>query len=140
MPDPDLDVISASLPYITSGDTLIFELGDVASGNCSKFDVVFFLACAASVNSDYCVEAIISSDSCLHGMPPHGFNFKDIHCSAIIMAIDPNDKIATPAGAGHDIPKDTTLDYMIRFQNTGNDTAFHVIIRDTLSSLLDPTS
>jgi uncharacterized delta-60 repeat protein/uncharacterized repeat protein (TIGR01451 family) len=55
---------------------------------------------------------------------------------------DPNDKTETHAGsinkaqvlAGED------LQYMIRFQNTGNDTAFNVYIRDTLSSKVNWSS
>ncbi|MBP7448795.1 MAG: T9SS type A sorting domain-containing protein [Flavobacteriales bacterium] len=59
--------------------------------------------------------------------------------STIICSYDPNDKGVEPAGdgpAGH-IPPDTDwLTYTVRFQNTGNDTAFAVVIRDQLSPLL----
>ena len=46
---------------------------------------------------------------------------------------------ATPEGvkAEHYIWPGTELDYKIRFQNTGNDTAFTVVIRDTLPDWLD---
>jgi Secretion system C-terminal sorting domain len=58
---------------------------------------------------------------------------------AITCAYDPNDKIVSPEG--FDVPhytlKTDTLLYTIRFQNTGNDTAFVVKIRDTLSTHLD---
>ena len=33
-----------------------------------------------------------------------------------------------------------TLTYMIHFQNTGTDTAFTVIVRDTLPSYVDPAT
>ncbi len=39
-----------------------------------------------------------------------------------------------------DIEPMTPIDYQIRFQNTGTDTAFTVVIRDTLSSWLDVES
>ncbi|MEL7425417.1 MAG: T9SS type A sorting domain-containing protein, partial [Bacteroidota bacterium] len=63
----------------------------------------------------------------------------DILCEENIGAYDPNDKSALPAGYGapHYIEPETKIDYRIRFQNTGTDTAFTVVIRDTLSSLLD---
>gem|GEM_PF-4294764 len=56
---------------------------------------------------------------------------------------DPNDKQVMPshvlridsAQAGH-----YQFDYTVRFQNTGNDTAFYVRIADTLSPLLDPAT
>jgi uncharacterized repeat protein (TIGR01451 family) len=44
---------------------------------------------------------------------------------------DPNDKLVFPRDLYH-IQNDSILDYTIRFQNTGNDTAFTVVVRDTL--------
>lgn len=63
----------------------------------------------------------------------------DVLCLENIGAYDPNDKGALPVGYGepHYIEPETEIDYRIRFQNTGTDTAFTVIIRDTLSELLD---
>ena len=60
-------------------------------------------------------------------------------CAVIKGAYDPNDKSATPEGVKdeHYIWPGTELDYKIRFQNTGNDTAFTVVIRDTLPAWLD---
>lgn len=57
-------------------------------------------------------------------------------------AYDPNDKQGFPTGYGeaHRIRPGQALEYMIRFQNTGTDTAFTVQIRDTLSVWLDPAS
>jgi uncharacterized repeat protein (TIGR01451 family) len=57
---------------------------------------------------------------------------------------DPNDKLVTPAGMGAlGLLEQTTdqLDYTVRFQNTGTDTAFFVVIRDTIdTNVLDPLS
>lgn len=53
---------------------------------------------------------------------------------------DPNDKQVEPAGIGSEgiiSMTDSILSYRIRFQNTGTDTAFTVLIRDTLDSDLD---
>lgn len=68
--------------------------------------------------------------------------FIAIDCQQNIASYDPNDKSAQPKGYGaeHYIYDYTTLDYKVRFQNTGTDTAFTVVIRDTLSSYLDPTT
>jgi len=55
-------------------------------------------------------------------------------------AYDPNDKIATPAGIdslGYISIDETKLDYTIRFQNTGSDTALTVVIKDQLDPNLD---
>lgn len=59
-------------------------------------------------------------------------------CRENIGAFDPNDKMGYPLGweEGNILPG-TKLDYEIRFQNTGTDTAFTVVIRDTISPALD---
>ncbi len=65
--------------------------------------------------------------------------FIDIDCREIIGSYDPNDKLVSPSGVGEEnyILADTELEYTVRFQNTGNDTAFTVYILDTLSTFLD---
>jgi|GEM_PF-1588257 len=59
-------------------------------------------------------------------------------CSTIVTgSYDPNDKLVNPVGvgaSGHISPADSVLTYTIRFQNTGTDTAFTVVVRDTLDA------
>ncbi len=68
--------------------------------------------------------------------------FKDIECIQNIGSFDPNDKQGFPLGITdeHCIDPGVAIDYLVRFQNTGTDTAFTVIIRDTLSEFLDVSS
>lgn len=68
--------------------------------------------------------------------------FTDIDCQQNIGAYDPNDKQGFPLGTGaeHAIRPGQALDYLIRFQNTGTDTAFNVIVLDTLPTTLDWSS
>jgi uncharacterized repeat protein (TIGR01451 family) len=56
-----------------------------------------------------------------------------------LCAYDPNDKNVSPKGIGSEgfIANNQELEYLIRFQNTGNDTAITVMIRDQLDSDLD---
>lgn len=63
----------------------------------------------------------------------------DIDCSQNVASLDPNVKEATPSGrlAPNYIQNTDQLEYTIHFQNTGTDTAFKVVVRDTLSSFLD---
>lgn len=63
----------------------------------------------------------------------------DIYCGVVRASYDPNDKTGFPMGLGtpHDILPNQQLQYMIRFQNTGTDTAFTVLVRDTLDVDLD---
>jgi uncharacterized repeat protein (TIGR01451 family) len=62
--------------------------------------------------------------------------YKTIACS-----YDPNDKAVEPEGAGPQhytfIDINPYLDYTIRFQNTGTDTAFNVVITDELDPHLN---
>lgn len=66
----------------------------------------------------------------------------DEMCREVTGSYDPNDKQGFPTGFGedHHIEQNVDLDYLIRFQNTGTDTAFTVIIRDNLSEFLDLTT
>lgn len=64
--------------------------------------------------------------------------------SEIRCAYDPNDKQTFP-NRRNQYPRNYTLfkedmEFLIRFQNTGNDTAFTVVIRDTLDKNLDWSS
>ena len=63
----------------------------------------------------------------------------DIECNEVIGSYDPNDKRAFPRGyaAAHYIDNATPLEYHIRFQNTGTDTAFTVVVEDALDPRLD---
>jgi uncharacterized repeat protein (TIGR01451 family) len=69
-------------------------------------------------------------------------NNTDTLYNIVTGSFDPNDKSVFPQGSitPSFISKGTYLDYTIRFQNTGNDTAFTVVIRDTISNNLDPAS
>ncbi|PJA06149.1 MAG: hypothetical protein COX70_10170 [Flavobacteriales bacterium CG_4_10_14_0_2_um_filter_32_8] len=57
-----------------------------------------------------------------------------------VCAYDPNDKSVLPKGIGVEgfiLNDEPFLEYLIRFQNTGNDTAITVMVRDQLDSNLD---
>lgn len=60
----------------------------------------------------------------------------------LVCGYDPNDKQVLPEGIGtaYYTLMDETLTYTIRFQNTGNDTAFTVVVHDTLANNVDANS
>lgn len=68
--------------------------------------------------------------------------FVDIECIENTSSYDPNDKQGYPLGIGEDhiIRPGQPIEYRVRFQNTGTDTAETVVIRDTISEWLDPMS
>ena len=72
-----------------------------------------------------------------NGNPP---SLNEVETEQILRcSFDPNDKQAASTGENQDSLSlfEDALDYLIRFENTGNDTAFNVVIRDTLSANLD---
>jgi uncharacterized repeat protein (TIGR01451 family) len=68
--------------------------------------------------------------------------FEDEDCLENIGSYDPNDKQGFPHGISeeHFVKRDQEMEYVIRFQNTGTDTAFTVIVLDSLSALLNPAT
>lgn len=59
----------------------------------------------------------------------------------VVGSVDPNEKVARTSTATspdtYFIGQDEWIDYTIRFQNTGTDTAFTVVVKDSISPLLD---
>lgn len=68
--------------------------------------------------------------------------FLSIDCQEVIGSYDPNDKHGYPKGVGeqHFIERGQDIEYHIRFQNTGTDTAFTVVVEDVLAPELDISS
>ncbi|MFK7771042.1 MAG: T9SS type A sorting domain-containing protein [Saprospiraceae bacterium] len=68
-----------------------------------------------------------------------GNPYIDIDCRQNIGSFDPNDKTGFPLGHSDEniIGLNQEIEYLIRFQNTGTDTAFQVVIKDELSEKLD---
>ncbi|MBT2557204.1 IPT/TIG domain-containing protein [Hymenobacter sp. ISL-91] len=60
-------------------------------------------------------------------------------CQPILDSFDPNDKLVLPTGstAQHYTPTGVPLRFTVRFQNTGNDDAYRVVVVDTLAADLD---
>lgn len=66
--------------------------------------------------------------------------FISIDCQENVGSWDPNDKRGFPKGYDeefHYIEPNTDIEYLVRFQNTGTDTAFTVVVQDKLSPFLD---
>lgn len=69
----------------------------------------------------------------------NGLSGEGIYCRANTGSYDPNEKLGYPLGLGadKDIEPGTRITYDVHFQNTGTDTAYIVIIKDTLPEGLD---
>ncbi|MFM7015811.1 MAG: T9SS type A sorting domain-containing protein, partial [Bacteroidota bacterium] len=80
-----------------------------------------------------------------HVEPSNGdvntLNNTDTLFSTVTGAFDPNDITSNVDKLyNYQIAQHPELKYLIRFQNTGNDTAFNIVVVDTLSPLLNPAS
>lgn len=71
-----------------------------------------------------------------------GAAFLSTSCMQNKNSFDPNEKIAQPIGytEEHIVDKQTEIKYTLHFQNCGTDTAYNVVLLDTLSSALDLTT
>ena len=127
-------------PDVISGDTMTWYYSALAPGQsihiggANGMDWIAFNDPPAGQTIWY---TTIDSVFDLGGLPltqyADSFNFV-VTCSC-----DPNDKEVSPycATSQHYTPPNTDLTYTINFQNTGNDTAFTVVIKDTLDPNLD---
>jgi uncharacterized repeat protein (TIGR01451 family) len=68
--------------------------------------------------------------------------FVAVDCKLVRAAHDPNEKIASPEGATseHFTSANQRMEYSIYFQNNGNDTAYNIMVLDTISPYLDMSS
>ncbi len=134
--DSLLQFSSASVaPVYQGGDTIMFSYSNLAPGNNGFIDIYFNVPVTAVIgDTAHCIARIgpVSVDT----LPDN--NTWDM--SVIVGgSYDPNEKKVTPEGAGPtgDIAGNQRLTYQVNFQNTGTDTAFTVVVTDTLSNLFD---
>lgn len=123
------------------GNQLVWNtaLGTVAPGFVGYISVPVTVSISAVLgdvlSSSVDIVPLLSTDCCVS-------DNHDADDETVIASYDPNEKIVTPVGAGpyHLIQSTDTLTYQIEFQNTGNDTAFDIRVRDTLDAGLDPAT
>lgn len=117
-----------------------FELGDLDVNESGQIIVIFSVDCNAEIESLLCVGARIYPDTvCL---PIEILPSEDQFCLPVVASYDPNDKTAFVDDRPEyfNVRPNQDLEYLIRFQNTGNDTAFNIVILDTLSNHLNVAS
>ncbi|MEM7036827.1 MAG: T9SS type A sorting domain-containing protein, partial [Bacteroidota bacterium] len=138
-----LQILSATMPYtVTSPNVYAFDVGALNPGACGNISILASVGCDTA-GTLYCLEAEISGSGTDCDLEDN----LDLNCIALSASFDPNDKTVAAQNIQQSgwVVTDTIeatdqLEYRIRFQNTGNDTAFAVVIRDTLAAELDPES
>ncbi len=120
-------------PQNIIADTLVFAYNNIAPRTSTTFVVEF------RVNVNTPLGEQVTSLAVVYPVATDSLktNNYDTLQQIIRGAFDPNDKAVNLAGNVSIDKKSQALEYTIRFQNTGNDTAFNIRIDDMLSDKLD---
>ncbi len=118
--------------------TLEWDISDLPVGATGTIRLKFTLPPDASlIGKIICVQVKAVSHSNPSVDPLHS---KDEECVEVTGSYDPNMIVVSPSGIqpeGYITRKDTVLHYVIHFQNTGNDTAFKIVVMDRVPAQLD---
>lgn len=118
--------------YTISGDTVIWTLSNLPIGGSTMCYMNLYVPNTVTLGTPYHLYSRITAS------PPDAYPANDTMYwpGTASGAFDPNDKqVVSGQGriADGDLPmQDSVLNYLIRFQNTGTDTAFNIYVRDTL--------
>lgn len=126
-------------PSSLSGDSIIWNISNVFPGAYTSISLTLQTATIPQVNIGDTLRSTVYIDSTGDAMTADNI----VKVAELVMgSYDPNDKQENYAGNMplKDIVDGKSLDYLIRFQNTGNDTAFTIVVRDTLDAQLDASS
>jgi uncharacterized repeat protein (TIGR01451 family) len=121
-------------PTSVVGKTLTYTISDFGVIDLdSSFSIIINTDTNATVGSDICVKTKVSTSA----SDINSMNDSLLFCGEVVNSYDPNDKAAFPSDVA---TPDSWITYTIRYQNTGTDTAYDIIIRDTLSTHLDEST
>jgi fimbrial isopeptide formation D2 family protein len=136
----DIDPVYVGIDTITPIDSIVgnriyMSYQDLQPGQMYMYDVLL-----KTPNFEY-MGHILMNHAVIYGFHNNQlvvggerFRERELTCS-----YDPNDKIGYPLGStdAHFVEDGTEIEYVVRFQNTGNAAAYDVVIRDTLDANLD---
>lgn len=134
--DPLLTYVASSHPFESfDAETILWNYESLASGSQDAIWVDFVVPGEQNIGDEIFAMASITPLD-IDVSPQNNF---DTIAGVVLSSFDPNNKIVTPKGCGEEgfLYQDTRLSYTISFQNTGNDTAQLVVLRDSLDINLD---
>ena len=128
----------SSIPYTAYYDsisTLVWDFGNLDPYESFAIIVDFIVPTNATPGMHVNSSVLVLPDS--GDIEP--WDNRDSLTQLITASFDPNDKqvLSPPEFSLQMLDNREPVSYLIRFQNTGTDTAFTVIVEDTLSALLD---
>ncbi|MBK9413386.1 MAG: T9SS type A sorting domain-containing protein [Bacteroidetes bacterium] len=135
--DTNLTFDSASVsPDLINGDTLIWYNIFMEPNQAANIVIYATIDPTTPIGTD-----IVTTASVQNGVGVTDEYIDDnstIWTGLTTGSFDPNDKaVSIDKIYTNQFPNVPFLNYVIRFQNTGNDTAFTVVVRDTMSSMFD---
>ncbi len=136
--DSRLTLVSASPANSSaSGDTLIWNYTNLGPFDTASILLQFQVAAPPALNQGDTLTSVALITPVAGDETPN--DDTALLKQRVTGSYDPNDKSENNAGRvpSSFITKGEYLQYVIRFQNTGTDTAFTVVVRDTLDARLD---
>ena len=125
------NTIAPNYTYDAATNTFTWNLNGMASGECRKIMWFMPVPLTAMPGYELCSEAQV--DPIANDATPA--NNVLAWKKEVTASYDPNDKrnfVGDSEWGGAIYEDDVTMEYAIRFQNVGTDTAFTVVVRDTL--------
>ena len=121
------------------GDTMVLKYTNLKFSDTLRYTIVVNILPPPTVNFNDTLSHFISAPL---SKDVDTLNNYVILKQLVRGAFDPNDKSETHEGlmTPSQAAKGEYMNYLIRFQNTGTDTAFTVVVKDTLDKLLDLSS
>ncbi len=134
-PDQHLTFVSSSQnPVSINSDSINYNLGQLPPFAYGKIIISFILdpslQIGTIINSYSVIEPFSGDDD-----PSNNHSWWEV---SVMGSLDPNDIIVNRSKIyDYEIPTSPWLDYIIRFQNTGNDTAFYVRVDNKIPENLE---
>ncbi|MBT34517.1 MAG: hypothetical protein CMO01_33055, partial [Thalassobius sp.] len=129
--DTKFTLIESSLtPLSFTDSTIVWQVENLNPTEQGKIEITFKAPDFTNLGNTVANEVIFENE--------HITEEKNVS-QIVNCSYDPNDKLVTPTGVKEEnyTLKNEFLEYTIRFQNTGNDTAYNIEIRDELDNDLD---
>lgn len=125
---------NALSPSLVNGNVITYNVPNISGINFNTaFNIDVMTNANAVIGNEVCITTEILNVS--NDILPS--NNELSLCFPVVSSYDPNAKHVSPQLS---MKAGEWLNYLIEFQNTGNDTAYDVIIKDTLSENLDWSS
>lgn len=126
---------ASQTPSAIEGSRISFTIPPLSAGQTSLVTIYTTLPSTVSLGTALVNKAVLTTT-----VPEDPLSNNTVEFTTTVTgSFDPNDIEVTPKGIGtKGYIRDTTrLEYVVRFQNMGTDTAFHVVVKSKLPAGLD---